>query len=164
MAYGLSACRGLGSVVVGIEAAAITRIGLDQLRAGVDARVRQCSYRPRSPLFPRTHPRGCRRRYRGSDQLRGQLRQSHALTRWDPQKYKRVHAPTYADLGDSLAAQARAGKAAAAWAQAVALMEGMASDRTRKAITSLRSTLAVHQGRKVPGAAELAHRARQALA
>ncbi|MEU8890352.1 tetratricopeptide repeat protein [Streptomyces sp. NPDC048442] len=87
-----------------------------------------------------------------------------ALTRWDPVKYKRVHALTHADLGDSLAAQARADEAVAAWSQSLTLMEGMTSDRTRKAITSLRSTLAVYQRRKVPGATELARRAREALA
>ncbi|MEW1925886.1 tetratricopeptide repeat protein [Streptomyces sp. NPDC088360] len=87
-----------------------------------------------------------------------------ALTRWDPVKYKRVHALTYADLGDSLAAQTRADEAVAAWSQAVTLMEGMTSDRTRKAITSLRSTLVTYQRRKVPGAVELARRAREALA
>lgn len=48
--------------------------------------------------------------------------------------------------------------------QALVLMEGMTSDRTRKAITSIRSTLAVYQRRKVPGAADLARRAREALA
>ncbi|MBY8846182.1 tetratricopeptide repeat protein [Streptomyces sp. SP2-10] len=87
-----------------------------------------------------------------------------ALVRWDPQKYRRVHALTYADLGDSLAAQARADEAVAAWSQALSLMEGMTSDRTRKAITSLRSTLAVYQRRRVPGAAELARRTGEALA
>ncbi len=87
-----------------------------------------------------------------------------ALIRWDPEKYKRVHALTYADLGDSLAAQARADEAVAAWSQALTLMEGMTSDRTRKAITSLRSTLSIYQRRKVPGAAELARRAGEALA
>jgi transcriptional regulator with XRE-family HTH domain/tetratricopeptide (TPR) repeat protein len=87
-----------------------------------------------------------------------------ALTRWDPKTYRRVHALTYADLGDSLAAQARADEAVAAWTQALGLMEGMTSDRTRKAITSLRSTLAVYQRRKVPGAAELARHAREMLA
>lgn len=86
-----------------------------------------------------------------------------ALIRWDPVKYKRVHALTYADLGDSLAAQARADEAVAAWSEALTLMDGMTSDRTRKAITSIRSTLAVCQRRKVPGAAELARRAREAL-
>jgi transcriptional regulator with XRE-family HTH domain len=87
-----------------------------------------------------------------------------ALTRWDPAKYKRVHALTHADLGDSLAAQARADEAVAAWSQALLLMEGMTSDRTQKAITSIRSTLAVYQRRRVPGAADLARRAREALA
>ncbi|MEU3985722.1 tetratricopeptide repeat protein [Streptomyces sp. NPDC026672] len=87
-----------------------------------------------------------------------------ALMRWDPEKYKRVHALTHADLGDSLAAQARADEAVAAWTQALALMEGLSSDRTRKAITSLRSTLSVYRRRKVPGAAELARRAHEALA
>ncbi|MFJ5779309.1 tetratricopeptide repeat protein [Streptomyces sp. NPDC093094] len=87
-----------------------------------------------------------------------------ALTRWDPDKYKRVHALTHADLGDSLAAQARADEAVDAWTRALLLMEGMTSDRTRTAITSIRSTLAVYQRRRVPGAADLARRARQALA
>ncbi|MFD8935053.1 tetratricopeptide repeat protein [Streptomyces sp. NPDC059578] len=87
-----------------------------------------------------------------------------ALTRWDPVQFKRVHVLTYADLGDSLAAQARADEAVAAWTQALALMEGMASDRTHKAITSIRSTLALYQRRRVPGAADLARRAREAPA
>ncbi|GAA0276848.1 hypothetical protein GCM10010302_13150 [Streptomyces polychromogenes] len=67
-------------------------------------------------------------------------------------------------LGDSLAAQARADEAVAAWTQALVLMGGMTSDRTRKAITSIRSTLAIYQRRLVPGAADLARRAREALA
>ncbi|SCE26995.1 hypothetical protein GA0115249_116418 [Streptomyces sp. PpalLS-921] len=69
-----------------------------------------------------------------------------------------------ADLGDSLAAQPRANEAVAAWTQALALMEGMTSYRTRKAITSIRSTLAIYQRRKIPGAADLARRACEALA
>ncbi|MER5382655.1 tetratricopeptide repeat protein [Streptomyces sp. NPDC002688] len=99
-----------------------------------------------------------------SDHVGTEQQHRDALVRWDPEKYKRVHALTYADLGDSLAAQARADEAVAAWSQALILMEGMTSDRTRKAITSLRSTLSVYQRRKVPGAAELARRARGALA
>lgn len=78
-------------------------------------------------------------------------------------KYKRVHALTHADLGDSLAAQVRADEAIAAWTQAVTLMAGMTSDRTRKAISSIRPTLVVYQRRKVPGAAELARRVSEAL-
>ncbi|MEV6046459.1 tetratricopeptide repeat protein [Streptomyces xanthochromogenes] len=99
-----------------------------------------------------------------ADHIGTEQQHRDALTRWDLEKYKRVHALTYADLGDSLAAQARADEAVAAWGQALTLMEGMTSDRTRKAITSLRSTLAVYQRRRVPGAAELARRAREALA
>ncbi|CCB74040.1 protein of unknown function [Streptantibioticus cattleyicolor NRRL 8057 = DSM 46488] len=63
-----------------------------------------------------------------------------------------------------LVARTRADEAVAAWAQALVLMEGMTSTRTRKAITSIRSTLAVYRRRKVPGAADLARRAREALA
>ncbi|WP_329273697.1 tetratricopeptide repeat protein [Streptomyces sp. NBC_01451] len=99
-----------------------------------------------------------------ADHIGTEQQHRDALIRWDPKKYRRVHALTYADLGDSLAAQARADEAVAAWARALALMEGMASDRTRKAITSLRSTLSIYQRRKVPGAAELARRASEALA
>ncbi|MCX5091898.1 hypothetical protein OOK36_24090 [Streptomyces sp. NBC_00365] len=87
-----------------------------------------------------------------ADHIGTEQQHRDALIRWDPEKYKRVHALTYADLGDSLASQARADEAVAAWSQALILMEGMTSDRTRKAITSLRSTLSVYQRRKVPGA------------
>ncbi len=44
------------------------------------------------------------------------------------------------------------------------LMDGMTSDRTRKAIGSIRSTLAIYRRRRVPGAADLARRASDALA
>ncbi|MET8812182.1 tetratricopeptide repeat protein [Streptomyces sp. NPDC004549] len=99
-----------------------------------------------------------------ADHIGTEQQHRNALVRWDPKKYKRVHALTHADLGDSLAAQARADEAVAAWSQALLLTEGMTSDRTRKAIASIRSTLAVYQRRRVPGAADLAHRARLALA
>ncbi|MFI9275083.1 tetratricopeptide repeat protein [Kitasatospora sp. NPDC052896] len=86
-----------------------------------------------------------------------------ALIRWDPEKYKRVHALTYADLGDSLAAQARADEAVATWGRALDLMDGMTSDRTRKAISSIRPYLATYGRRGVPGATDLEHRARESL-
>ncbi len=95
-----------------------------------------------------------------ADHIGTEQQHRDALTRWDPVKYKRVHALTHADLGDSIAAQARADEAIAAWTQAVNLMAGMTSDRTRKAISSIRPTLAVYQRRKVPGAAR---RVREAL-
>ena len=85
------------------------------------------------------------------------------MQRWDPVKYRRVHTLTYADLGDSLAAQARADEAIAAWTQALDLFDGMASDRTRKAISAIRPTLAVYGRRGVPGAGELDRRACEAL-
>ncbi|WP_419997051.1 helix-turn-helix domain-containing protein [Streptomyces boninensis] len=98
-----------------------------------------------------------------ADHLGTEQQHRDALIRWDPVKYKRVHALTHADLGDSLAAQARADEAIAAWSTALGLMDGMTSDRTRKAIDSIRPTLAIYQRRKVPGATELARRAREAL-
>lgn len=99
-----------------------------------------------------------------ADQVGTEQQHRDALVRWGPDKYERVHALTHADLGDSLAAQARADEAVAAWTNALVFMEGMTSDRTRKAITSIRSTLAIYQRRRVPGAADLARRAREALA
>ncbi|MGC0317726.1 hypothetical protein, partial [Kitasatospora acidiphila] len=86
-----------------------------------------------------------------------------ALVRWDAEKYKRVHALTYADLGDSLAAQVRADEAVATWGRALDLMDGMTSDRTRKAILSFRPHLAIYRRRGVPGATDLERRARDAL-
>jgi hypothetical protein len=86
-----------------------------------------------------------------------------ALIRWDPEKYRRVHMLTFADLGDSLAAQARADEAVQAWSSAVRLMEGVASDRTRKAVASMRPTLAMYKRRGVPGSRELDQRAYEAL-
>ncbi|MFF2749206.1 tetratricopeptide repeat protein [Kitasatospora sp. NPDC058048] len=86
-----------------------------------------------------------------------------ALIRWDAEKYRRVHALTYADLGDSVEAQARADEAVAIWGRALDLMEGMTSDRTRKAISSIRPRLAVYRRRGVPGAVDLERRVREAL-
>jgi hypothetical protein len=86
-----------------------------------------------------------------------------ALARWDFNKYRRVHMLTYADLGDSLAAQARADEAVQAWTSAIDLMEGMSSDRTRKAIASIRPALATYKRRGVPGARDLDRRAYEAI-
>ncbi|MQS11978.1 tetratricopeptide repeat protein [Streptomyces kaniharaensis] len=87
-----------------------------------------------------------------------------ALIRWDAEKYRRVHALTYADLGDSLAAQARADEAVATWGRALDLMDGMTSDRTKKAISAMRPCLAIYRRRGVPGAVDLERRAREARA
>ena len=86
-----------------------------------------------------------------------------ALIRWNPEKFKQVHPLTYADLGDSLAAQARADGAVATWGRALTLMDAMISDRTRKAISSIRPRLSTYRRRGVPGTADLERRAREAL-
>jgi hypothetical protein len=86
-----------------------------------------------------------------------------ALLRWDADKYRRVHMLTYADLGDSLAAQSRADEAVQAWTYAIDLMDGVTSDRTRKAIASIRPTLAIYKRRGVPGSRQLDRRACEAL-
>jgi hypothetical protein len=62
-----------------------------------------------------------------------------------------------------LAAQARANEAVATWGKALDLMDGMTSDRTKKAISSIRPQLATKRRRGVPGATDLERRAREAL-
>ncbi len=91
-----------------------------------------------------------------------ELRHRAAFTSWDQKAFPRVHLLTHMDLGDCLAAQARADEAIAAWSNALDLAEGMASARTRSALTSIGPTLALYQRRKVPGAARLAQRIRHA--
>ncbi|RBQ16944.1 tetratricopeptide repeat protein [Spongiactinospora rosea] len=86
-----------------------------------------------------------------------------AFTSWDPIAFPRVHLLTNMDLGDCLAAQARADEAVAAWSQALDLAEGMASSRTRSALASVRSTLGLYRRRGVPGAAALLQRLQPAL-
>jgi hypothetical protein len=86
-----------------------------------------------------------------------------ALVSWDAVKYPRVHMLTHADLGDCLAAQARADEAIAAWGQSLDLAEGMSSARSAEAISSVRSTLAAYRRRGVPGAADLERRIRETL-
>jgi hypothetical protein len=66
------------------------------------------------------------------------------------------------DLGDSLAAQARADEAMAAWGQALDMAGQIASARSRAALASARGPLAAYRRRGVPGAAGLEQRMRQA--
>jgi hypothetical protein len=77
---------------------------------------------------------------------------------------ERLQSLTHADLGSCLAAQARADEAVSAWSSALDLMDGIASGRTRKAVATMRPTLAVYARRGVPGAADLSARTREALA
>lgn len=86
-----------------------------------------------------------------------------ALKRWDPTHFKRVHALTYADLGDSLAAQARADEAITVWNKALDLADDLTSSRTCAAVRTIRTHLVAYRKRAVPGATELDQRARDAL-
>lgn len=91
-----------------------------------------------------------------------EARHRAAFTSWDRLAFPRVHLLTHIDLGDCLAAQARADEAVAAWSQALDLAEGMASARTRQALASTRPALALYRHRGVPGAALLEQRLRHA--
>ncbi|HXL92183.1 MAG TPA: hypothetical protein VN969_24850 [Streptosporangiaceae bacterium] len=92
-----------------------------------------------------------------------EARHKAALLSWDPVKYPRVHMLTHADLGDCLAAQARADEAVACWGHALDLAEGMSSGRGATALTSIRPVLALYRRRGVPGAAALERRIRDAV-
>jgi len=89
-----------------------------------------------------------------------EARHRAAFTSWDPRAYPRVHLLTHMDLGDCLAAQARADEAVASWNHALDLAEGMASARSRSALASIRSSLSAYARRGVPGAAQLLRRLR----
>ena len=91
-----------------------------------------------------------------------EVRHRAAFNSWDPVAFPRVHLLTHMDLGDCLAAQARADEAIAAWSQALDLAEGMASARSRTALASIRHTLTVYRRRGVLGAALLQRRIQQA--
>lgn len=97
-----------------------------------------------------------------ADHTGAEARHRAALTSWDPAVFPRVHLLTHMDLGDCLAAQARADEAVSAWSRALDLAEGMASARSSSALASIRSTLAVYRRRGVPGAALLESRAKHA--
>jgi len=86
------------------------------------------------------------------------MRHRAAFASWDPAAFPRVHLLTHMDLGDCLAAQARADEAVAAWSQALDLAEGVDSARSRSALASIRYTLTVYRRRGVPGATLLEHR------
>jgi hypothetical protein len=96
------------------------------------------------------------------DQPGTEARHRAAFISWDPVAFPRVHLLTHMDLGDCLAAQARADEAVAAWSRALDLAEGMASARSRSALASIRPTLALYRRRGVPDAALLEHRIQQA--
>jgi hypothetical protein len=96
-----------------------------------------------------------------SDYAGAEARHRAAFASWDPQAFPRVHLLTWSDLGDCLAAQARADEAVAAWGRALDMAGGMASARSQVALASVRGPLAAYRRRRVPGAAGLEQRMRQ---
>lgn len=98
------------------------------------------------------------------DHAGAEARHRAAFGSWDPEAFPRVHLLTWTDLGDCLAAQARADEAVAAWGRALDMTGGMASARSRAALASVRGPLAAYRRRGVPGAAGLEQRMRQARA
>jgi tetratricopeptide (TPR) repeat protein len=96
------------------------------------------------------------------DHAGAEARHRSAFDSWAPEAFPRVHLLTWTDLGDSLAAQARADEAVAAWGRALDLAGGMASTRSRAALTSVRGPLSVYRRRGVTGAASLDQRMREA--
>lgn len=96
------------------------------------------------------------------DHAGAEARHRAAFTSWDADAFPRVHLLTWTDLGDSLAAQARADEAVAAWNRALDMTGGMASARSRAALASIRGPLAAYRRRGVPGVAGLEQRMRQA--
>lgn len=95
------------------------------------------------------------------DHTGAEARHRAAFTTWDPDAFPRVHLLTWTDLGDTLAAQARADEAVAAWSRALDLAGQIASARSKAALASVRGPLAVYRRRGVPGAAGLEQQMRQ---
>ncbi|NUS11743.1 MAG: tetratricopeptide repeat protein [Streptomyces sp.] len=76
-----------------------------------------------------------------------------------PGTYQRVRGLTIANLAKSVASQHRHEEAVLLWNQCLDLMDGVTSDRNKKELTTVRSTMALYSRRGIPGAPELAQRA-----
>ncbi|MFJ4907846.1 hypothetical protein ACIQCR_33875 [Streptomyces sp. NPDC093249] len=73
------------------------------------------------------------------------------------------HGLTLANLGKSVAAQHRHEEAVALWSGSLDFMDGVTSDRNRRAIRSIRSATAGYRRRRIPGAGALHRRAADLL-
>ncbi|TWF98993.1 hypothetical protein FHX73_112825 [Kitasatospora viridis] len=80
-----------------------------------------------------------------------------------PETYQRVHALTMANLAKSVAAQRRHEEALSLWNRSLDFMAGVASDRNRKEITTMRSMMVGYRKRGIPGAGEVDQRAADML-
>ncbi|ROR37880.1 tetratricopeptide repeat protein [Kitasatospora cineracea] len=76
-----------------------------------------------------------------------------------PGTYRRGRALTLANLAKTVAAQHRHEEAVTLWAQALDLMEGVASDRATVELDTMSSALRLYTSRRIRGAAELHRRA-----
>ncbi len=85
-----------------------------------------------------------------------------AMTGRVPESYQRTRGLTIANVAKSVDAQRRHEEAVALWSQFLDTSDGIASGRSEKELTTLRSTMAVYTKRRIPGAAALAQRAAEA--
>ncbi|MCY7341541.1 MAG: hypothetical protein LH603_06745 [Pseudonocardia sp.] len=92
------------------------------------------------------------------DHLGTERQHRSALRKWDREKFRRVHVLTHADLGDSLAAQARYDEAVGAWTRSLDLTSGVDSGRAQTAMRSVVPALLTYRRRGVPGAVDLYER------
>jgi hypothetical protein len=74
-----------------------------------------------------------------------EARHRAAFTSWAAAAFPRVHLLTWTDLGDALAAQARADEAVAAWGGALDMTGQIASARSRDALASVRGPLSAYR-------------------
>jgi hypothetical protein len=93
------------------------------------------------------------------DQKAAERHYRRALEDRVPSTYQRVRGLTLANLAKSVAAQHRHEEAVTLWQQCLDLMDGVVSDRNRKELKTVTSTMAVYTRRGIPGASELAQRA-----
>jgi hypothetical protein len=78
---------------------------------------------------------------------------------WDPVTHPRIHALTLAELAEVQCAQGNLEEACATWSRALDGMAGVASARTRGAVSSMRRRLSAFRGRDIPAARQLDLRA-----
>lgn len=82
-----------------------------------------------------------------------------AVTGRAPETYQRTRALTIANIAKSVGAQRRHEEAVALWAQFLDIAGDVTSDRSRKELATLRSTMTSYAKRRIVGAAALAERA-----
>lgn len=101
----------------------------------------------------------------GLGDLRGAERQfARSAACWDPVTHPRIRALTLADLAELQCARGNVEEACATWSRALDAMDGVASARTRDAVSSLRHALSPYRARGIGAARRLDARAATMLA